>query len=81
MAGGGTTSIQESLKGLEERLGASFNAKLAQVYQSSGPASGATLQRQDFIAAARRLPDGDPWKEKVIKELQLDARKEETPQQ
>ena len=34
---------------------------------------GTTLQRQDFIAAALRLPDGDPWKEKALKDYPLNA--------
>ena len=42
---------------------------------------GVSLQRQDFVAAAVRLPDGDPWKEKVLKELSINPRDEETPRQ
>ena len=42
---------------------------------------GVSLQRQDFVAAAVRLPDGDPWKEKVLKDLRMNPRDEETPRQ
>ena len=42
---------------------------------------GGSLQRQDFVAAAVRLPDGDPWKEKFLKELRINPRGEETPRQ
>ena len=76
-----TSTIQESLRGLEERLGASLNAKFAQLQQSTGPLQGTTPWRQDFIAAAQRLPDGDPWKEKVLRDLQLPTTKQDVPQQ
>ena len=76
-----TSTIQEALKGLEERLGASLNAKFAQLQYNTGPLQGTTPWRQDFIAAAQRLPDGDPWKEKVLGELQLPTSKQDIPQQ
>ena len=59
---GTTRTIEEALRGLEERLGASLNAKFNQLQQNTMPQQqlGMTPWRRDLIAAAQRLPDGDP---------------------
>ena len=76
-----TSAIQESFKKLEARLDSRLDAMKPQLRPGMGLAEGGSLQRQDFIAAAVRLPDGDPWKEKVLKELRINPRDEETPRQ
>ena len=58
-----------------------MSAMTSQLQLSRGTQGGGNLQRQDFMAAALRLPDGDPWKEKVIKDCQLGMPVGEVPQQ
>ena len=79
--GESTATIQESLEGLEERLEANLDAKFAQLRQSTGPPQASTPWRLDFTVAAQRVPDGDPWKEKVLAELQLPSTKQDVSQQ
>ena len=76
-----TAAIQESFKKLEARLDSRLNAMGPQLRPAMTLTEGGSLQRQDFVAAAVRLPDGDPWKEKVLKELRINPREEETPRQ
>ena len=76
-----TAAIQESIKKLEARLDSRLNAMGPQLRPALTLAEGGSLQRQDFVAAAVRLPDGDPWKEKFLKELRINPREEETPRQ
>ena len=76
-----TSTIQESFKKLEAWLDSRLNAMKPQLRPGMRLAEGGSLQRQDFVAAAVRLPDGDPWKEKVLKELRINPRDEESPRQ
>ena len=57
------------------------NALAPQLPTIFGMTGGSSLQRQDFVAAAFRLPDGDPWKEKVLNELRLNPKDVEIPRQ
>ena len=66
---------------MEARLDARFKAMAPQLRPGMGMTDGGSLQPQDFVAAAVRLPDGDPWKEKVLKDLRMNPRDEETPRQ
>ena len=54
-----TTSIEESLKRMETRLEARIGSMMSGLQPRHGASRG-NLQRQDFLAAAIRLPDGDP---------------------
>ena len=75
------SSIQTSLRSLEARLDARMSAMTSHLHLSRGFHGGRNLQRQDFVAAAFRLPDGDPWKEKVLTECQLTMPAVEVPRQ
>ena len=66
---------------METRLDTRIKAMAPQLRPGMGMTEGVSLQRQDFVAAAVRLPDGDPWKEKVLKALRMNSRDEETPRQ
>ena len=70
-------SIQTSLKRLEARM----SQMTSHLHLSRGLPEGTNLQRQDFVAAAFRLPDGDPWKEKILTECQLTMPTGAVPQQ
>ena len=77
------TGIEESLKRLEARLESRLTAMSRQLKPVTvvGGGGNESLQRQDFMAAALRLPDGDPWKEKVMKELQVTSSHQENNRQ
>ena len=77
----GVASIQTSLKNLEARLESRMSAMTSHLHLSRGLQGGRNLQRRDFVAAAFRLPDDDPWKEKVLKDCQLIMPAEEVPRQ
>ena len=61
----GVPAIRSSLKKLEARLESSMSAMTSHINLSRGLQGSGNLQRQDFVAAAFRMPDGEPWKEKV----------------
>ena len=66
---------------MEARLEAQMSAMTSHLHLSRGSQGGRNLQRQDFVAAAFRLPDGDPWKEKVLRDCQLTMPEAEVPRQ
>ena len=71
--GGAAENIEASLKRMEERMESRMKLMASNLRANTGP-SEATLQRQDFIAAALRLPEGDPWREKALRDYTLDSK-------
>lgn len=76
----GVAAIQSSLKDLEARLEARMNTMTTHLNLVRNRTGGDKL-RQDFLAAALRLPDGDPLKETAIRDYQLNTSAEGVPQQ
>ena len=77
---GGTNSIGDAIKRLETRLETSINSITARFHPVAG-ITRANLQRQDFLAAAARLPEGDPWKGKILKEYPMELQTDGVPEQ
>ena len=71
------TGIEEFTKWLEARLKAGTTAvsRLLKPMTVNGGVGNKCPLRQVFMAAAMRLSDGDPWKEKVTKELKVSTTK------
>ena len=65
-----TKGLEASLKKMEERMDAQFKLMKVQLQKTTGMA-GTTPQRQQFMAAALRLPEGDPLREIALSNYAL----------
>ena len=68
--GDATKGFEASLKKMEERMDAQFKLMKAQLQKTTG-SIGTTPQRQQFMAAALRLPEGDPLREIALRDYAL----------
>lgn len=65
-----TKGLEDSLKKMEERMETQFKLMTAQLQKTTGT-TGTTLQRQQFMAAALRLPEGDPLRDIALRDYAL----------